>query len=316
MKFVYVLVSSTDDYYAEQAFLSVVSLKRHNPSACAVLVMDKNTRDNLNGLRGRVLEPFDELIVTLVPEELNKKCRSRYLKTSLRELITGSFLYIDCDTVITSNLESLESFDCDLAASYDCNSKGEGSGYMIDIFQKTGENDLAAYVFFNSGILLVKDTPNSRHFFDDWKSIWVNDFKKYGIEIDQISFLKANKKNGNFIKELPGEYNCQVSFTNSIDYLVKSKVIHYIAAYESQKEFPLENRELLQKIREEGLIEEVVKILDKPVENFLRYNTLLGKTEMSLYSSPAVVFARKLSRDFPFTNKIVRIIYRFFGFRI
>lgn len=316
MKFVYVLVSGPEDFYTEQAFLSMVSLRKNNPDAYIVMITDKGTKKNLTRLRSHLLHPLDELVEIEVPEVLNNKCKSRYLKTLLRNLIKGNFLYVDTDTVIRDNLRSLENFECHIAAAYDRNENGEGNEFMNERFHKIGEEDLNNYIFFNSGVLLVKDSPESYKFFNDWHSIWWEGYNQYGVEIDQVSFLKANLKNGNLIKELPGEFNCQLPFHNSIDYLIQSRIIHYITDYKSIKEFPFENIDFLNKVREKGVVKEVEEILDKPVEKFLKFNIMLGKKETAIYSSPLVVLARKISRDFPFSNKIASIIYKLFGYNI
>jgi len=39
-----------------------------------------------------------------VPEELNQVQRSRYLKTTLRSILTGDYLFVDTDTVFASLL--------------------------------------------------------------------------------------------------------------------------------------------------------------------------------------------------------------------
>lgn len=48
-KIVYVLVSDEKDLYLEQAWLSVYSLRLHNPTAYVVVLMDDNTERSLVG---------------------------------------------------------------------------------------------------------------------------------------------------------------------------------------------------------------------------------------------------------------------------
>lgn len=316
MKFVYVLVGSSDDYYAEQAYLSLVSLKKHNPEAHVVLVSDEATRNNLTASGSPLNEILNDWIVAQVSTELNRKCRSRFLKVSLRRLVEGDFLYIDCDTVINGTLDFREGYDGDMYAAYDFNGSGESSEYMAEIFNKIGEKDVSPYVFYNAGVLLVKDTPLCHNFFKDWENIWFRYYQTHGLEIDQLSFVKANLKNGNFIEALPAEYNCQISFSNAIDSLLKSKILHYIADFKVSQEFPFENIKLLQKVRERGLTEEIKDILDRPIENFLKCNPMMGRGERELYRSPVMVMAKKISINYPFSNKLVRRIYKLFGYNL
>ena len=119
-KIIYTLVSENSDYYLEQALISVYSLRKHNPEATVELVVDKDTAATLVEKRSKIKEYVTSIVEIDVPREYDKKRRSRFLKTNLRQLVKGDYLFIDCDTVICGKLDEIDAFDGDLAAELSC----------------------------------------------------------------------------------------------------------------------------------------------------------------------------------------------------
>ena len=93
MKFLYILTSGNEDLYYEQIYLSITSLLLYNPEAFIVLLTDDITVRSLTGPRSKILELVKECKVISLPTEQSKKVRSRLLKTNMRNLIEGKFLY-------------------------------------------------------------------------------------------------------------------------------------------------------------------------------------------------------------------------------
>ena len=107
-KIVYCLVSQDKDIYLEQLLLSLISLRNYNQSAQVTVVMDKTTKDGLIGNRNIIQNYIDEIIVVNDIEHLSNSQKSRVLKTTLRERITGAYLFIDVDTIITDKLDEID----------------------------------------------------------------------------------------------------------------------------------------------------------------------------------------------------------------
>ena len=55
-KIAYVLVSSNDDVYLEQAYISMMSLRHHMPDAVVELLIDKETEKSLTGRRVEIIK--------------------------------------------------------------------------------------------------------------------------------------------------------------------------------------------------------------------------------------------------------------------
>ena len=105
----YVLVSSREDLFLEQMWASVYSLRRFHPKEKVIVLADSLTSQRINE-RASLKVLITEVRVVDVPEHYNNMLRSRYIKTSMRNLVVGNFLYIDTDTIILAPLTEIESF--------------------------------------------------------------------------------------------------------------------------------------------------------------------------------------------------------------
>ena len=197
MKYVYVLTSSEKDYFYEQCLISVVSLKKYHPDSEIVIFTDDNTAAGLKGFRSGI-KKYAEIEVVACDAAYDQKVRSRLLKTSVRHLIKGDFLYIDLDTVIADSLEGIGDCMEDMI---------ENIGMVLDEHVETSRHYMymnmkmnaekmgyrVAYKdrHFNSGVMYVKDTPATYDFFKLWNVLYL-ECHKMGIDTDQTALNEAN----------------------------------------------------------------------------------------------------------------------------
>ena len=116
-KLVYVLTCAPEKHYIEQALIAVFSARYWNPNAHIVLLVDDLTDQLFVGKRAQILDFLTEKIV--VPFEdatLSPMYRSRWIKTSVRQLVKGDFMFVDCDTVVCKSLSDIDTFDCEVGA--------------------------------------------------------------------------------------------------------------------------------------------------------------------------------------------------------
>lgn len=260
MTAVYILISSRQDLYYEQLLVSLYSLRMHNPELNVVVLVDDVTEQTLHGKRSKVRELANEIKVIAVPEEYNPKARSRYIKTTFRNYLTGNLLFIDTDTVITDNLLDLENVHADMAsvldyhcALYQRKDKLHFEARMKRVFDTTIPDSLQ---YFNSGVIFIRDTPPVYRFFEDWHNYWLFSAFQKNENYDQPAFLMADLKNGHFIKELGGEYNCQL--LTSIEYLHTAKILHFFNINWPGKEYlsPFFRNDLYEELKQTGEISE------------------------------------------------------------
>lgn len=295
-KIVYVLVSTEKDIYLEQAYVSMYSLKRYMPDAKITLLTDKLTVDTFIGVRKEQIKYVDEIvIVDLDGDKLNAQQRSRQLKTSVRNRISGDFLFVDCDTIIVSSLEEIDKCDAEIAACRDTHSyladnpyqdmhlhDGHKLGWPID-----DEKD-----YFNSGIIFVKDTPKTHEFYRCWNKNLNKGYQKH-VFMDQPSFAKTNFEMGHVIKHLPDIWNCELK--HGIRYLKDAKIVHYLctnpSVHQSKQLFLLNEKDCLLEIKRTGMISDEIKaVVEDP---------FLGIAEVThCFSGEDVFFFRTQTYNF------------------
>jgi hypothetical protein len=273
MKCVYVLASSLQDFYYEQFYTSVVSLRLFNPDAHIILLCDRNTKNNLTDLRSGYEKEISELKVINTPEELSQKESSRWIKTSISEYVHDDFLFIDCDTIITDKLDNSFPQDVVIGAVLDTHVP-LSHHYLKQTFQEDNRKlgflaPLKNNYYFNGGLLFCRDNPQTKEFFAKWHFLW-NKSRVLGNSQDMPSLNEANYELGNIIKELGGEWNCQISH-NGLPYLYNAKIIHYystsLVSFDSP--FILASEKILRYIKMNGVIScEIMRILKKPKSAF------------------------------------------------
>jgi hypothetical protein len=280
MKYIYVLICSEHNTYYEQFLLSVASLFFYNREIDVIVLTDKTTsnvlvKKNLNHGRSFKIKVVD------TPSDLSQKKVSRFIKTSMRKYITGDFLFIDCDTIITEKLDYDFPSNIQIGAVLDTHVP-LSKHHLFNDFQK--RDKIAGFqisgkidAHYNSGIIFCRDTPETHVFFDKWHNLWVKS-NSHGISSDQSAFNQANYELNNVITELPGEWNCQISH-NGLPYLHDAKIIHYYATslVSFAPAYRLASGEVLTSIKTTGEISpEIMKMLENPKAAFEVHSRIIA----------------------------------------
>ena len=304
---VYILTSSDKDIYIEQLWLSLYSLRLHNPEVRVVLLTDDSTEVSLVGDRAKIRQYLSEVKVVDVTKEYTLKERSRFIKTTYRKYLKGNLLFLDTDTIIADSLSSIDVVEADVACVLDYHAQLDKlidgpviRERMIDIFgvDVGDENN-----YFNSGVMFVKDTPCTHQLFEEWHKNWkIAAFEKNQC-FDQPALLVSDKVCGHIIKELSGVWNCQV--LTSIQYLHHAKIIHFFNnTWEGKSEWsPFFDDEIYKQLKREGEIPTRVKeYINDPKSAFFspayfvckRKNeflqTLVGATLYSEFQKNGILF--------------------------
>jgi lipopolysaccharide biosynthesis glycosyltransferase len=305
MKYLYVLISDASDYYLEQALLSITSLRLQMPNSFVSLLIDDTTDANLTGKRNEIRGMVNELISVKIDEHFNKKARSRWLKTSMRQHIAGDFLYIDCDTIITDDLSVLDAIDVNMGAILDENIDLSGwAQYNPSHLRKTRDIDIKlgfvssinSNTYFNSGVLLCRDCTTGHDFFREWHRLWLYCFER-GVLTDQHSFNQANYVLGNVIAQLENKWNCQILTNGAIKYLHDAKIIHYFATQPGEKSYLPANRSMAEKIKEAGAVDQELKNLLASPKGLFAPNArliLMDKPTREFYDSAIYAAAKRI----------------------
>lgn len=265
MKYLYVCVSSEKDSYLEQAFASIVTLKSKTPNAFVSLLMDEDTEKSLIGGRENIKHLVDEVVSVEFSPEVCQKVRSRRLKTSMRNLVNGDFLFIDTDTFIFQDLTELEKLPASFAGVQDkhCPLSKNDQVHTLSLSKKLLWNSpdfVNEETFINGGVLLVRDSKENRDFFKDWNKEYQK-WEKKGISQDMPSLALVNYKHDHCISEIEGSWNCQLE--SGAQFFRSAKIFHYYASHITQKSLT----DLFQYIRNSKYDESAEKYI---LENYER----------------------------------------------
>lgn len=288
-KIVYVVTSDKTDVYLEQTLLSVFSLRKHNPDAYVELVVDQDTNLTIAGKRVEILKYVNNKIVVKVPDQYNKAQKSRWLKTSLRKHVQGDYLFIDTDTLITDCLDDIDLFKGEIGAVADHHEPIKRRFSRIEKLQKWSKEDSWRYcdglLYFNSGVIFVRDCPFSILFYEEWHKIWKLSLENYGRIFDQSPLAATNEKFNYPIKELDGIWNCQLN-DNGLLYLVNAKVMHYDNYGADHYFWKMYDKQILNSIKSSGCItEEAKELVIKAKSSFVIPYKVITGDELDLYES-------------------------------
>ena len=324
LKYAYVLISRESDFYAEQAALSMHSLRMYHPDCSIVLVTDEDTVQTLTGLRSLIKQYVNEYVTVNLPAALSPKQKSRFLKTTLRQNLKGDFLFLDCDTLVTGCLDALNDVECDVAAVY---AQHSNSGEVYSWHKKhwnsqnqhwhlteyyqvrevPPEERYAVLFHCNSGVMLCRDTEKAHRLFETWHRFWFESSTRYGYHSDQCDLWRADASLGGIMTELDGIYNCQIIYTvAALRYLFDCKIFHYFSTSKRYAAIPFKRIDFLEKIREHGITPEIERSIINLRENYLDHFLVLKDEDLNIYNSPLVQAAVKMSREYPFLNKLMK----------
>lgn len=270
------LVSDDNDYYYEQCLISMLSLKKNMENAEISVLVDEDTKKNLNAKREEIRK-YANLISYDFGKKYTTKVKSRLLKIKTRGLITGPFVFVDVDSVVAESLEELFKCDSEMAMVLDKHcvvDKNVRAGYIKHNAKRMNYSEGFENRHFNSGVIWVKDTEKTREFYALWEKLYLECVQK-GIYIDQTSLNEANNRFGGFIEELPGEWNVQLDC--GLRYISRAKILHYSGYQPFSKEkkyhnllpFELCDEKLLAGVKESGRIsKDIERIIQDPKSAF------------------------------------------------
>lgn len=262
-KIVYVLVSNEEDLYLEQAFMSAYSARFFNPEAFIEIVTDAATEHTIKDHRNKIREIVSAIHVVDVPGNYSKAQRSRYIKTNLRKVVKGDYLFIDTDTVIRSSLADIDNLTYDVYAVRDLNMFSHFTKRYKTVVEKYSSicGDILNEPYFNSGVMFVRDTPKAHQLYQAWYECWKG-FCDKGLFLDQPVLCYANKQVGRIIQRLDDVWNYQ-TFYISVHDINKIKIAHYMNG-KCHSEYLLSNPAILKTIKLTG---QITPMLDYLIQN-------------------------------------------------
>jgi hypothetical protein len=172
--------------------VSIASVRVSNPSVAVTVVCDAVSGTALQRSCDPLLNEVDELVVSETPDG-DAGYRSRHVKTRLREVIEGPFLFLDCDTFVRGDLSPIFSLDTDIAGARN-HSRDE---FREQIWEEDARAitsmkwRLGEEAYINSGVLFYNDTPGTYRFASLWHQKWLDWTKQRARYRDQPALNAA-----------------------------------------------------------------------------------------------------------------------------
>lgn len=228
-KIVYVATFGSGNYYLEQTLLSACSVKMHSPHAETLLVTDDASAATLDGWHDTLYKYIDKVTTVCLPADMDDMKRSRHLKTSLRTIVSGDYLFVDSDTIVCRPLDDIDHVEGDVCAVADMHGTffGQPNDYAFAQFRKAGCQVTEDFTYYNSGVMLVRDTPKAHRLYAEWHARWLETCER-GMCIDQVALRMADRRCGNVISEMCGEWNCQL-IGRFLAYFKCAYILHYFS---------------------------------------------------------------------------------------
>lgn len=297
-KVLYVLVSNQEDVFLEQTYISIYSLRKHNPSVHVTILIDDVTDESLCGVRENIMKLIDEKVVVNLDRNLTNKYKSRVLKTNMRNYVDGDFLYIDSDTIILSTISEADEINDDIAAVYELNRSikdNPGRKSAFEPLERMGGHLDEGDEYYNSGVIFVKDNDETRRFFQSWYNTWLEG-TKVNVFFDQPALGVLNHKLGHKIKQLSGDWNCQGRY--GVRYYRTAKIFHYL--YDASYDHPLMSKSIFKELKENGIISDLLEeILNNPFNYMSPVNEVMTGNDVLLIHSRYYSIIRALQSRCP-----------------
>lgn len=303
LKIVYDVISSEEDNYFEQAWVSMFSLRHFNPDAYVVLLTDDTTAQTIEKTyRKKAKQLIDDIVVVTFDKQYSNKEKSRWIKTSMRRLVKGDFLFIDADTIVAGALDesyfdSLQNF-IGAVPDYNCSSRLVCHSEIFKIMYVNRLKSIYGIDYkketdvYNSGVLFVKDVPEAYALFDAWHKNWLI-AKGKGVCLDQLPLVKTCQDMGNPIQSMSGIYNCQVKF--SIQYLHKAIILHTFSHQQDSSLSPILGTYIYDEIkRSQDLSEKIKDIILNAKNTFVSPCFLVGKEWVDISFMPIYILLKRL----------------------
>lgn len=208
-QYAYVVCANATNYFAEIAAVSMASLRLVCPGARISALIDKETSMFEVPALYAIRTLADEISVVDCPGD-NSFARSRYLKSHIRVLLSGRFLYLDGDTLVMKPPDGIWTTDCDVAAAVDLGSDGKPNQPPV-IDPRLGWWIKHGGPYLNAGVVYFETTRAARKLGERYGQLWLEYVRVTGRTNDQLAFNQALETSGSRIAVLPSCYNAQIS---------------------------------------------------------------------------------------------------------
>lgn len=271
------------------------SARMQMPECHITLLTDEKTAESFEGIRKEETKYADEIIAVALDPDLPAQKRSRLLKTNARNYVDGDFLFIDCDTIVVKDLSVIDDNNSILSACWDSHSDFAHNPYRkfcISHVKEFGVDISNETVYFNSGVILAKDTDLTREFYKRWNENYLKGYEK-GVSMDQPSLEVTNLEFGYPLQKLAPEWNCELK--HGIRYLKDAYIVHYLCTNPSrsndQQLFLLNEKDVFLKVKKTGEIPpEIIEVIKDPFKGLAEVTHCFAGKEIDFFNTRTYLY--------------------------
>jgi len=227
-KVVFVVTSPGNDFYTVMTRVAIASLRLSNRALRVLVAADRETDQAVRHARDPLIAEVDEWLAVDTPPG-NAGFRNRFVKTSLRDLIDGPYLFLDSDVFVRGDLSEIFALDADIAGARN-HSQQEFAEQVWEqdaVMLKTMGWMTGTDVYINGGVLLLNDTATTRRFASEWHRRWLRSFHYSGNYRDQPALNSAIYAIRPRLAVLPDRFNAQVKTNTRV--AVDADLWHFYA---------------------------------------------------------------------------------------
>ena len=183
----FVLTAKDLGLYADMAAVAALAVRRLHPQARTILVTDEPTTRAIDRGSHALGNIVSEIIVQPTGTD-DPIVSSRRLRTILRQLVKGDYLYLDNDAIAVRPLDREWPEGADLAVARDWNERGIPPDALPNVKKLRAKLgwEFPPDRYFNGGVIFVRDTPAAHAFYAEWHRRWQQTLS-LGIPQDQLS---------------------------------------------------------------------------------------------------------------------------------
>ena len=224
----YVLATDGASIYADLTTHSMRVLRRTCATARIVLLTDRLTHRRAESAIHPCVELADAMVIAECPYD-DVTARSRFVKTSMRSLLSGPFMFLDADAFALERLdEGFQTAAC-LAAVPDRN-RVNPNPHFPEFARRIYEAEGWRWPverYFNSGVMFWQDNDEARLLGDAWHRCWQDLYERTGQHTDQPSLNRVIEERCFSVSVLPPTYNAMVAASPWFG--LRAKVLHVFA---------------------------------------------------------------------------------------
>lgn len=234
LQVVYCLTSQGRDIYEAMTRISLATARKCNQGAYISIICDERTYQDLKLAKSRLFYEADDVIPIATPAG-EPEFRNRFLKTRLRLLVKGNFLFLDSDTVIRKPLTELCGIKADIAAAPNHSADSMSDQIWSEdyaIFEKM-QWPQPTSPYFNGGVVWYADTPATHLFAEIWHDNWLKNIRGTGRFRDQPALnhsLQTTPELNVFC--LDHRWNAQVKTPQGLAYASTANIWHIYSSFD------------------------------------------------------------------------------------